>query len=54
MPRVEEPSDVLQLHRPGAYPTRWVLPPPTGRALALLLLFDLRFFFLFLSSQGWA
>ena len=26
MPRVEEPPDVPQLHRPSAYPTHWVLP----------------------------
>lgn len=51
MPRVEEPPDV-QLHRPGAYSTRWVLPPPTGGALALLLC--LHFFVLFLRGQGWA
>lgn len=30
MPRVEEPPDVPQLHRPSAYPTHWVLPLPPG------------------------
>ncbi|EPY81114.1 hypothetical protein CB1_000757022 [Camelus ferus] len=28
MPHVEEPSDVLQLHRPSAYPTHWATEEP--------------------------